>query len=31
MRQVANNRDLWHPQPMTREVAQQEGWTFGII
>ena len=31
MRRAALDRDLWHPQAMTEEVARQEGWTFGII
>lgn len=31
MRHVADNRTLWQPAGLTRDIAQTEGWTFGII
>ena len=31
MRSTAANADYWHPEPLTNAIAQQEGWTFGII
>ena len=31
LRQVHANRDLWHPQGLTRQVARTEGWTFGAF
>lgn len=31
MKQVAGNRALWHPPAMTDEIAQKEGWTFGVV
>src|SRR5690606_41910436 len=30
LRHVADRRDLWHPQGLTPELAQTEGWTFGV-
>jgi hypothetical protein len=29
LRRVHANRDLWHPQSLTRAIACTEGWTFG--
>ncbi len=31
MKQVAGNRALWNPPAMTDEIAQKEGWTFGVV
>jgi len=31
MQQVAGNRALWNPPAMTKEIAQKEGWTFGVV
>lgn len=31
MRQVAGERALWHPPALTDEIAQKEGWTFGVV
>ncbi len=31
MKQVAANRALWHPPALTDEIAQKEGWTFGVF
>ena len=31
LRHVADNPVFWHPPGLTREVAQTEGWTFGVI
>ena len=31
MRRAASNPSLWSPVPMTAEVAQSEGWTFGVV
>ena len=31
MKQVAGNRALWHPPALTYEIAQKEGWTFGVV
>lgn len=30
LRTTAGRADLWHPAGMTRQVAQTEGWTFGV-
>lgn len=30
LRQTANRADLWHPAGLTRQIAQTEGWTFGV-
>ena len=30
LRRVAIERSLWHPLGLTRDLAQQEGWTFGV-
>ncbi len=30
LRQVADRDDLWQPQGLTYELAQTEGWTFGV-
>ncbi|HJO67259.1 MAG TPA: hypothetical protein QF469_18205 [Sphingomonas sanguinis] len=30
LRSVAARSDLWHPAGLTAEVAQTEGWTFGV-
>lgn len=29
LRNVAENRDLWHPRGLSPEIARTEGWTFG--
>ncbi len=31
MKQVAGNPALWNPPAMTGEIAQKEGWTFGVV
>ena len=31
MKQVAGNQALWNPPAMTGEIAQKEGWTFGVV
>ncbi|MEP3452804.1 MAG: hypothetical protein ABJN65_03925 [Parasphingorhabdus sp.] len=31
MKQVASNPALWNPAAMTNEIAQKEGWTFGVV
>jgi hypothetical protein len=31
LRKVAGDMRLWQPPDMTDEIAQTEGWTFGII
>lgn len=31
MKQVASDPVLWNPVMMTDEVAQKEGWTFGVV
>ena len=31
MKQVASNSLLWNPAAMTDEIAQKEGWTFGVV
>lgn len=31
MRRAASQDDHWHPEAMTSDIAQFEGWTFGII
>lgn len=31
MKQVAANPALWNPPAMTDEIAQKEGWTFGVV
>jgi hypothetical protein len=31
LRRVHAERDLWHPQSLTPEVARTEGWTFGAV
>ena len=31
MKQVAGDRALWNPPAMTEEIAQKEGWTFGVV
>ncbi|MEC3911140.1 hypothetical protein U5A82_11880 [Sphingobium sp. CR2-8] len=31
MRRSASRRDLWTPPALTRQIAQTEGWTFGVI
>jgi len=30
LRTMAARDDLWHPAGLTPEVAQTEGWTFGV-
>lgn len=30
LRRTANRSELWHPPGLTRQIAQTEGWTFGI-
>jgi hypothetical protein len=30
LRQVASNAALWAPQALTHQIAQTEGWTFGV-
>ncbi|WP_294310501.1 hypothetical protein [uncultured Sphingomonas sp.] len=30
LRTIATRDDLWHPAGLTRQVAQTEGWTFGV-
>jgi len=31
MRSAAQNKALWQPKLMTKEIAEKEGWTFGVI
>tara|TARA_R110001592_G_C13032181_1_gene738489 strand:+ start:317 stop:1195 length:879 start_codon:yes stop_codon:yes gene_type:complete len=31
MKQVAGNPALWAPPAMAEEIAQKEGWTFGVV
>lgn len=31
MRRAAADAGHWHPETLTHDIAQQEGWTFGII
>jgi len=31
MKQTASDPALWNPAAMSREIAQKEGWTFGVI
>jgi hypothetical protein len=31
MRVEASNGDLWSPQKLTDQIAQTEGWTFGVL
>ncbi|NCN83874.1 MAG: hypothetical protein GW808_03610 [Sphingomonadales bacterium] len=31
MKQAAANPGLWNPPAMTEEIAQKEGWTFGVV
>ncbi|GAB5488556.1 MAG: hypothetical protein Pars2KO_21260 [Parasphingorhabdus sp.] len=31
MKQVASDPALWKPAAMTPEIAQKEGWTFGVV
>jgi len=31
MKQAAANPALWNPSVLTREIAQKEGWTFGVV
>jgi hypothetical protein len=31
LRKVHANRDLWHPQGLTPDIARTEGWTFGAF
>ena len=31
MKQVAAKPALWNPAAMSSEIAQKEGWTFGVI
>jgi hypothetical protein len=31
MRNAVSNPALWQPSLLTREIAQTEGWTFGVI
>jgi len=31
MKRVAADRALWSPPAMTAEIAQKEGWTFGVV
>ncbi|MEJ6595537.1 hypothetical protein [Parasphingorhabdus sp.] len=31
MKQTAANPGLWNPPAMTEEIAQKEGWTFGVV
>lgn len=31
MRNASTNAKLWHPPKLTDEIAQKEGWTFGIF
>jgi hypothetical protein len=31
MKQVAGNRELWAPTMLTDDIAEKEGWTFGVI
>ena len=31
MRRVAGDKRLWNPPTMTEEIAQKEGWTFGVV
>ena len=30
LRRAATRDELWHPQGLTDEIAQTEGWTFGV-
>jgi hypothetical protein len=31
LRHVAENPALWHPKPLNRDIAETEGWTFGVV
>ena len=31
MRNASTDRHLWHPPMLTDEIAQKEGWTFGVF
>ena len=31
LKQVADNPALWNPRGLTDEIAQKEGWTFGVV
>ena len=31
MKRVATDKALWRPHAMTAEIAQKEGWTFGVV
>jgi len=31
LRANAGRSDLWHPPGMTHDIAQREGWTFGVV
>lgn len=31
LRANADRADLWHPSSLSREIAQSEGWTFGVV
>ena len=31
MKQVATDPALWNPPALTEEIAQKEGWTFGVV
>lgn len=31
LRANAARRELWHPAPLTSQIARSEGWTFGVI
>ncbi|WP_373490972.1 hypothetical protein [Parasphingorhabdus sp.] len=31
MKQIAGNQALWNPPAMTEDIAQKEGWTFGVV
>lgn len=31
IKQVAGNPALWNPTAMTDDIAQKEGWTFGVV
>ena len=31
MRRAATNAAFWNPEPLTDEIAEKEGWTFGVV
>jgi len=31
MKSIGNDKNLWNPSVMTTDIAQKEGWTFGVV